>query len=49
MDFSAVMEGNITGDAPLKALLLHNAGEKVYDIYNTLAADTKQKLSAYFT
>lgn len=45
---------NITGDARLKALLLHNAGEKVHDIYDTLAAegdkyaDTKQKLSAYF-
>ncbi|KAK7919301.1 hypothetical protein WMY93_010585 [Mugilogobius chulae] len=46
---------NITGDARLKALLLHVAGEKVHDIYDTLSAegdkyaDTKQKLSAYFT
>lgn len=46
---------NITGDARLKALLLHIAGERVYDIYDTLAAeddkyaDTKQKLSGYFS
>ncbi|CAL9691679.1 unnamed protein product [Knipowitschia caucasica] len=46
---------NITGDARLKALLLHVAGERVHDIYDTLSADgdkyadTKQKLTAYFT
>lgn len=46
---------NITGDARLKALLLHMAGERVHDIYDTLAADdddyaaTKQKLSVYFS
>ena len=28
---------NITGDAMLKALLLHLAGERVHDIYDTLA------------
>uniref|UniRef100_A0A669DPM2 Gypsy retrotransposon integrase-like protein 1 n=1 Tax=Oreochromis niloticus TaxID=8128 RepID=A0A669DPM2_ORENI len=45
---------NITGDARLRALLLHVSGEKVHDVYDTLAtdgdkyADTKQKLSAYF-
>lgn len=46
---------NITGDARLKALLLHIAGERVHDIYDTLAteddkyADTKQMLSGYFS
>lgn len=45
---------NISGDARLKALLLHLAGEKVHDIYDTLAeaadkyADTKTKLTNYF-
>ncbi|XP_020555459.2 uncharacterized protein K02A2.6-like [Oryzias latipes] len=46
---------NITGDARLKALLLHVAGERVHDIYDTVAAeddkyaDTKQKLTTYFS
>ena len=46
---------NITADARLKALLLHIAGERVHDIYDTLAgadddyAATKQKLSGYFS
>uniref|UniRef100_A0AAQ4Q6X4 Gypsy retrotransposon integrase-like protein 1 n=1 Tax=Gasterosteus aculeatus aculeatus TaxID=481459 RepID=A0AAQ4Q6X4_GASAC len=46
---------NITGDARLKALLLHIAGERVHDIYDTLSAEddkyaeTKQKLSGYFS
>ncbi|KAK0144485.1 hypothetical protein N1851_017146 [Merluccius polli] len=45
---------NITGDARQKALLLHVAGERVHEIYDTLAADqdkyvdAKQKLSTYF-
>ena len=46
---------NITGDGRLKALLLHLAGERVHDIYDTLAAAddnyeaTKTKLSGYFS
>ena len=46
---------NITGDARLKALLLHLAGERVHDIYDTLAdegdkyADVKARLETYFT
>ena len=45
---------NINGDARQKALLLHLAGERVHDIYDTLAAnqdkfsDAKRKLSTYF-
>lgn len=46
---------NISGDARLKALLLHLAGERVHDIYGTVAAeddkyaDTKRKLTTYFS
>ena len=46
---------NITGDARLKALLLHLAGERVHDIYESLAdegdkyADVKARLETYFT
>lgn len=46
---------NITGVAMLKALLLHLAGDRVHDIYDTLATDTdkyvdvKEKLKMYFT
>lgn len=46
---------NITGDARQKALLLHLAGERVHDIYDTLAAeqdkfaDVKMKLGTNFT
>ena len=46
---------NITGDARLKALMLHLAGEQVHDIYDTMAAatdkyaHTKQKLTGYFS
>lgn len=46
---------NISGDARLKVLLLHLAGERVHDIYDTLAvssdkyADVKTKLDTYFT
>lgn len=46
---------NITGDPRLKALLLHLAGERVHDIYDTVAAeadkyaDVKAKLTEYFS
>ncbi len=30
---------NVTNDARKKALLLHDAGETVYDVYDTLQAD----------
>lgn len=45
---------NINGDARQKALQLHLAGERIHDIYDTLAAnkdkfsDVKLKLSDYF-
>ena len=50
-----ITAANITGDARQKALLLHLAGERVHDIYDTLTAeqdkfaDVKQKLGTYFT
>ncbi len=46
---------NNTGDARQKALLLHLAGERVHDIYDTFTADedgyaeTKIKLNGYFS
>lgn len=46
---------NITGDARAKALMLHMAGERVHNIYDTLSANdddyavTKQKLAGYFS
>ncbi len=46
---------NITSYARQKALLLHLAGERVHDIYDTFAADedgyaeTKTKLNGYFS
>lgn len=52
-NYSTVL--NITGDGSLKALLLHLAGETVYDIHETLSvdadkyADVKQKLTNYFS
>ena len=46
---------DIVNDARKRALLLHLAGERVHDIYDTLAEDeddyagTKTKLDGYFT
>ena len=46
---------NIVSDARKRALLLHVAGERVHDIYDTLSDDeddyaaTKKKLDDYFT
>ena len=45
---------NITNDARCKAMLLHHAGEKVFEIYETISdqgdqfADVKTKLNTYF-
>lgn len=49
------MAMNINAKARKRALLLHLAGERVHDIYDTLAEekddyeDTKTKLHGYFT
>ena len=47
---------NITADARLKALMLHLAGERVHDIYDTLTEDDvdkyddkKRRLTEFFS